>query len=265
MLFDELATVTGNVKLGPNLYLMTLKAPRTATEIKPGQFVHMMISTDPSHVLRRPFSVYAADPKRGLIDVLYQVIGNGTYEMTRWKMGTRTALIAPIGRGWQPSYDVRRALLIGGGVGAAPLFMLCEQLLKKGADVDVVLGAATADCLVCLDRYFDLDAPGLRVLYTTDDGSAGVEGFCTMLAEDALDLSIRSKKPYEYVAACGPEPMMRIAAGLARNANVPCEVSLERRMACGIGACLSCVVDTVEGKKRACVDGPVFDVQELTW
>lgn len=265
MLFDEQATVTGNAKLGPNLYLMTLKAPRTAAGIEPGQFVHMAIATDRSHVLRRPFSVYAADAERGSIDVLYQVVGEGTREMTRWKSGAETALIAPVGRGWRPPRDVRRALLVGGGVGAAPLYMLCDELLRRGAAVDVVLGASTGDCLVCLDRYFDLNDPNLRVLHTTDDGSAGVKGFCTAVAEDALALAAESGERYGYMAACGPEPMMRIAAGLARDAGVPCEVSLERRMACGIGACLSCAVDTVNGKKRACADGPVFDIQELPW
>ncbi len=265
MLFDEIATVVANQKLGPGLYLMTLKAPRCALEVQPGQFVHMMISTNPSHVLRRPFSVYAADARTELIDVLYQVVGGGTFEMTKWQEGTRTAIVAPVGRGWKPPYNARRALLVGGGVGAAPLYMLCDQLLDKGADVDVVLGAATGECLVCLDRYFDLRKPGLRVLHTTDDGSAGAEGFCTDLAEDALALAARTGKRYDYVAACGPEPMMRIAAGLAKLYGIPCEVSLERRMACGVGACLSCVVDTVDGKKRACVDGPVFDIRELPW
>lgn len=264
-LFDEMGEVEQNFQVGPGLYLMRLSAPRTAEEIRPGQFVHMKISTDPSHVLRRPFSIYAADPASGMVEILYQTVGSGTLEMTYWQPGTRAPMISPIGRGWMPPAGVRKALLVGGGVGAAPLYMLCDALCKSGVQVDVALGAGSADCLVCLDRYNDLASPELRVLCATDDGSLGVAGFCTSIAQDALQWATDAQDPYDYVATCGPEPMMRIVADLAAREGVPCEASLERRMACGIGACLSCVVDTAYGKKRACVDGPVFDTRELLW
>lgn len=264
-LFDEAAEVRRNVQVGPGLYLMTLAAPRCAEAIQPGQFVHLQISTNPAHVLRRPFSIYAVDIAHGLVDILYQIVGTGTFEMAEWQPGVRVALIAPVGRGWLPPVGAQRALLVGGGVGAAPLYMLCDALCQSGARVDVALGASTADCLVCLDRYDALARPELRVLCATDDGTFGVEGFCTSIAQDALQWASSAGEPYDYVAACGPEPMMRIVAELAAREGVLCEVSLERRMACGIGACLSCVVDTAYGKKRACVDGPVFDARELLW
>lgn len=264
-LFDEIAEVRRNVQVGPGLHLMTLVAPRTAETICPGQFVHLQIATNPAHVLRRPFSIYAADMGSGEVDILYQVVGEGTFEMVGWQPGVQVPMIAPIGRGWLPPVGVRKALLVGGGVGAAPLYMLCDALCATGARVDVALGAGSAEHLVCLDRYDDLARPELRVLCATDDGSFGVEGFCTSIAQDALQWAASANEPYDYVAACGPEPMMRIVADLAAREGVLCEVSLERRMACGIGACLSCVVDTAFGKKRACVDGPVFDARELLW
>ena len=158
--------------------------------------------------------------------------------------------------------ELRRALLVGGGVGAAPLFMLCQELVGSGVHVDVVLGAQTADALVCLKRYEQLLSRDVRV--ATDDGTLGREGFCTSLVEEALAAGVDGK-PYQYVACCGPEPLMKIVAGQAAGADVPCQISLEKRMACGVGACLSCVVDTVDGKKRSCVDGPVFDAEKVVW
>ncbi|WP_241157028.1 dihydroorotate dehydrogenase electron transfer subunit [Adlercreutzia sp. ZJ304] len=264
-LFDEMGEVKQNLQVGPNLYLLSMLAPKTASKILPGQFVHMQISTNPAHVLRRPFSIYAANPENGMIDILYQVVGSGTREMTFWQAGDKAPMISPIGHGWTLSDDIHKALLVGGGVGAAPLYMLCVALCKSGVQVDVALGAGSSNSLVCLDRYNELAMPKLRVLCATDDGSYGISGFCTSIAQDALQCAADSDAPYDYVATCGPEPMMKIVANLAHTANVRCEVSLERRMACGVGACLSCVVDTKDGKKRACVDGPVFDAQELLW
>ena len=178
-------------------------------------------------------------------------------------------LIGPVGRGWRPAADVRHALLVGGGVGAAPLFMLCKRLVCAGVQVDVVLGAQTASALACRERYAELlgssAACACEPMCATDDGSFGRKGFCTSLVEEALERAAAKGNPYDYVAVCGPEPLMRIVVDLASAAGAVCEVSLERRMACGIGACLSCVVDTTSGKKRACVDGPVFDAREVRW
>ena len=171
-------------------------------------------------------------------------------------------LIGPVGCRWQAPVGTQRALLVGGGVGAAPLFMLCQELVGSGVHVDVVLGAQTADALVCLKRYEQLLSRDVRV--ATDDGTLGREGFCTSLVEEALAAGVDGK-PYQYVACCGPEPLMKIVAGQAAGAGVPCQISLEKRMACGVGACLSCVVDTVDGKKRSCVDGPVFDAEKVVW
>ena len=216
------------------------------------------------HVLRRPFSVYARDAEAGVLEILYQVVGFGSARMTELAAGAEgVELIGPVGRAWQPPAEAKRALLVGGGVGAAPLFMLCEALVKNGVRTDVVLGAQTETALACRGRYEALLAEPPRC--ATDDGSFGREGFCTSLVQEAIEEAARAGEPYGYVAVCGPEPLMKIVAGMADDADIFCELSMERRMACGIGACLSCVVDTVEGKKRACVDGPVFKAQEVVW
>lgn len=281
-LVDERASVLANVQVGPGLHVMTLAAPKIAAAVKPGQFVHMRVPGMDDHILRRPFSVYAADAQAGTLDILYQVVGYGSARMTQLQpacgeveaavaSGEGVELIGAVGRGWQPPAGARRALLVGGGVGAAPLFMLCEQLVAAGVRTDVVLGAQTAGSLVCRERYEELLASGVACgcdgapRCATDDGSFGLQGFCTPLVEQALAAAAAEGAPYDYAAVCGPEPLMRIVAGQATEAGVFCEVSLEKRMACGVGACLSCVVDTVDGKRRACVDGPVFPASEVVW
>ena len=255
-LINETARILSNVYAGPRLHLMTLEAPQIAASIEPGQFVHMKVPRMEAHILRRPFSVYARDVDAGTI------VGFGTDHMTGLAAGEECELIGPVGATWNPPAE-GRCLLVGGGVGAAPLFMLCERIAASEASVDVVLGAQTKDALVCRERYAALLGGEPRC--ATDDGTYGRAGFCTSLVEEALAAAAEEGSPYDYVAVCGPEPLMKIVASLAADAGVRCEVSMEKRMACGIGACLSCVVDTVDGKKRACVDGPVFDARKVVW
>lgn len=263
-LLNERAGILENECVGPNLYVMTLDSPNVARSLSPGQFVHMKIPGMEAHMLRRPFSVYARNAEAGSLEILYQVVGFGSERMVDLAAGDEgIELIGPVGRAWRPPSGAGKALLVGGGVGAAPLFMLCEALVSAGVDTDVVLGAQTERALACRARYEALlEAPPICA---TDDGSFGREGFCTTLVQEALDSAAAAGEPYDYLAVCGPEPLMKIVADMAAETGVPCEVSMERRMACGVGACLSCVVDTTAGKKRACVDGPVFDAQEVVW
>ncbi len=262
-LVNEKAFILQNVCVGSGLYLMSLMAPCIARDVMGGQFVHMKLPHDDTHLLRRPFSIYARDASEGTIDILYQVVGYGTEHMTALATNDEVEIIGAIGRCWQPPSALNRALLVGGGIGAAPLFMLCGSLIDARIDVDVILGAQSFDTLVCRERYTEL--LGKEPSCSTDDGSYGTRGFCTTLVERSLKDASLHNFAYDYIAACGPEPFMRIVSNLAEQYDVYCEVSMERRMACGIGACLSCVVDTHEGRKRVCVDGPVFDAKEIIW
>ena len=272
-LINEQARIVENECVGPRLYLMVLESPQIAKTIKPGQFVHVRIPGMPDHILRRPFSVYAANPATNTIDILYQTVGYGTDFMTTLTPDSASLsvveVLGPVGRCWMPPEHVKRALLVGGGVGAAPLYMLAEQLVKAQVHTDVVLGAQTEQALVCRGRYEVLlsshEADVVAPLCSTDDGSYGRAGFATSLVAEALESAAQAARPYDYVAVCGPEPLIRAVAELCAGANVYCEVSMERRMACGIGACLSCVVETTDGKLRACVDGPVFDATKVVW
>lgn len=250
----EKAQVLGNERIAPDVYLMELTAPYCAAHCKPGQFIHLRLYDNPAELLRLPFSVYECISSYGSIEVMYQVLGEGTRHMARYTVGETCDLIGPVGRGWNPPVETKRALLVGGGLGIAPMNMLARELHAAGVAVDVAVGAPTKKRLLGVDRL----AAYAQIYEATDDGSCGVDGFCTQVSKDLL-----SKHEYGYIATCGPEPMQGIVAAQAAEAGIPCEVSLERLMACGIGACLSCVVKTRSGQKRACVDGPVFDAKEV--
>ena len=260
-LVNESAAIIANENVGPRLHVLTLDSPKIARCIQPGQFVHVKVPGRNENILRRPFSVYSRDEGKGTIDILYQEVGALTEHLPTLKTGSMEVM-GPLGNSWNGKCS--RALLVGGGVGAAPLFMLAERLSQEGTPFDVVLGAQTEKALVARRRYEELR--GCTVSCSTDDGTFGRAGFCTSLVEERLEGGHSSSgEPYDFLAVCGPEPLMRIVARMGCEAGVFTQVSLEKRMACGIGACLSCVVETVQGKKRSCVDGPVFNAEEVVW
>ena len=251
----EQVTVLANDRVAEGVGLIVLRAPRTAAGIKPGQFVHLRIATGADIILRRPFSVHVVRAER--LEILYQILGTGTLRLAEKPVGAVMDLVGPLGHGWQLPEGATHALLVAGGLGAAPLGMLAEQLAARGIATAVALGAPTATRLVARELF---ERVARRVEIATDDGSAGEHGFVTVPVARLL-----AEERFDIVYTCGPEPMQRIVAKMAAEAGVPCQVSLERLMACGIGACLSCVVTTTDGLKRACVDGPVFAAEEVVW
>jgi dihydroorotate dehydrogenase electron transfer subunit len=252
----ERVRVLGNARVTEGVGLLELHAPRTAAAVLPGQFVHLRVATGADIILRRPFSVHRAVGER--IEILYQVLGPGTLRLAEKAVGDESMdLVGPLGRGWTLDAGSSHALLVGGGLGAAPLGMLAERLASSGCAVTVAQGAPTASRLVARGLF---EAVARRVEVATDDGSSGTHGFVTEVTGPLL-----ASQHYDIVYCCGPEVMQRAIVKQAMAAGVRCEVSLERLMACGIGACLSCVVSTSEGLKRACVDGPVFDARVVSW
>lgn len=252
------ARVLANRRAAERLWLLDLEVDDIPAALKPGQFVHARIPRMEGHILRRPFSVYQVSDDNRSLTILYQVVGFGSEHMTTLAAGETLDLMGPIGTGWSAPEGTRRALLVGGGAGAPALYLHAKNLVARGVEVEVVLGAQTADALVCAADFGELI--GHEPLLATDDGTRGRKGFCTVLVDEAL-----SSASFDHVACCGPDPLMAAVAAQAKAVGVAAQVSLEKRMACGIGACLSCVVDTIEGKKRSCVDGPVFDASEVVW
>jgi dihydroorotate dehydrogenase electron transfer subunit len=249
-------TVVANDRIAEGVGLMVLHAPHVAASVLPGQFVHLRLDSHADTILRRPFSVHRARGER--IELLYQILGAGTLLMADKRSGDGSMdVVGPLGHGWVIPEGAAHALLVAGGLGAAPLGMLAERLAELGIAVTVAQGAPNAERLVARGLF---ERVARRVEVATDDGSAGERGFVTVPVSRLLE-----SERFDVAYTCGPEAMQRAIAGMLAQSDVPCQVSLERLMACGIGACLSCVVSTHTGLKRACVDGPVFDAEEVLW
>ena len=251
----ESVRVLSNDRVAEGVGLVVLHAPGTAATVLPGQFVHLRVATGTEIILRRPFSVHRAYD--GRIEILYQVLGAGTLCLAERPVGASMDVVGPLGHGWEVPDGLSHALLVAGGLGAAPLGMLAESMSASGVALTVAQGAPTRSRLVARQLF---ERVARRVEIATDDGTLGERGFVVGPVQRLL-----VEEHFDQVYTCGPEIMQRRVAALAEEAGIPCQVSLERLMACGIGACLSCVVATVSGQKRACVDGPVFDAREVTW
>lgn len=240
-----------NRHLNADTFLLVLYSPELP-EIKAGQFVNVKIEDSPSTFLRRPISVHDVDSENSLLYLLIKIAGKGTAKLSGLKTGEKINIVVPLGNYFtQPKQG--RCLLIGGGVGIAPLFHLSKNLKAKGLTSVVLIGYRT-DKDIVLKEEFEKYA---TVHYTTEDGSFGEKGYPTQ--HSVL------KDHFDNIFCCGPTPMMKAVAQYATANHIPCEVSLENMMACGIGACLCCVNDTKAGHKCVCTDGPVFNINDLKW
>lgn len=221
----------------------------------PGQFAQLRVDGSKETFLRRPISINFVDTKLNQIWFLVQLVGAGSRALGRLREGDTLNALLPLGNGFSmPVSAEKKHLLVGGGVGTAPLLHLGAQMNLMGMRPTFLLGARTKDMLLQLE---DFERVG-DVYVTTEDGSAGEKGFVTLH-------SILFKQHFDRISVCGPSPMMKAVARFARANSVPCEVSLENMMACGLGACLCCVEKTVKGNVCVCTEGPVFDINELTW
>lgn len=222
--------------------------------LQPGQFVEVQVNA-PNVFLRRPISVHFYDAEKNELWILVQVVGKATREIGLLKEGDLLNLVLPLGKPFtMPKEASQHLLLVGGGVGIAPLLYLGAQLKTKGHKITFLLGGRTKNDLLQLDefkKYGDIHV-------TTEDGSHGECGFVTQH-------TILEKETFDFIYTCGPTPMMQAVARYAHEHHIECEVSLENKMACGVGACLCCVTDTKEGHKCVCTEGPVFNIKELKW
>ena len=239
---QSIFTVLENVPLTATVYRMRLTGDTTG--ITTGQFVNILLD---GLYLRRPISVY--DCTEGVLTLIYKVVGKGTAQMAGMRVGQPLDVLTGLGNGYDLSKAGDRPLLLGGGVGVPPLYMLARQLRQQGKAVSVVLGFNTADEVFCEQEFKDL---GCDVTVTTADGSYGVKGFVT----DALP------DTYSYFYTCGPEPMLRAVYKATHTSG---QFSFEERMGCGFGACMGCSCKVITGYKRICKDGPVLEKEEILW
>lgn len=248
------ATVTDNISLTKDVKKLTVYAPDICQQAKPGQFVHIRIVSSRDPLLRRPLSIAETDIQQGTVGFIYRVVGLGTQLLAHINQGDTIDCMGPLGNGFE--INCHRPLLIGGGMGTAPLVFLAQRLCPR--PMEIILGGRSREEMFWADVLATLCD---NIHITTDDGSVGRRGVTIDLLPELL-----RNNSYDVIYACGPRPMLGGIAQLACECGVPCQVSLEEHMACGVGACLSCTCATkYGGRKKVCADGPVFRAEEVVW
>jgi len=264
--------VLTNVEVSPGYFRMRMTAPPSVLEASAGQFVMVKVSRAIDPLLRRPFGIYDMGVfvtpytdcgQQTFLEILYKVVGRGTGMLADLHQGDYLDIIAPLGKGFNPGEAEEEKILVGGGVGLAPLYLLAKELVK-GHKVRLFAGGRSKEDLLCITEFERL---GVETYVATDDGTLGDRGLVTQVMMKHLAADNKPKRLF----ACGPFPMLRAVAGISEEMQVPCQVSLEAFMACGMGACLGCVVKGVNHSAETpdyrcvCKDGPVFDSTDLSW
>lgn len=282
------AKVIKQKKIAPGYYRLTMAAPEVAEAAGPGQFLHVRCGNTLDPLLRRPISINAVDREKGEVTLLYRVAGRGTALLAEKKKGDTVSLLGPLGRGFSMPGSRERVSVVAGGLGIAPLYFLLQELGRLDHCAAVFLGAATRKQLFLIKEIKEL---GHKIVLATDDGSVGFPGTVTGLFELCIqdpsggdvpvncggDAALALEKfkmdclfLTSRVYGCGPRGMLKRLCEIIKLRGIPGEVSLEERMGCGVGACLSCACKTRSGRdgavyRRACVDGPVFSAREVAW
>ncbi len=244
-----------NTHVNDKYVLIKLTHSQPLPEMLPGQFVEIRVDGTGQTFLRRPISINFVDRQRNELWLLVAVVGDGTRHIAQVRQGDVLNCVLPLGNGFtMPTGAEQRVLLVGGGVGVAPLLYMGAEMQRMGCEPTFLLGARSAKDLLLIDEFSKYG----RVLVTTEDGTQGEPGFVT-------NHSVWRKEQFDRIASCGPKPMMVAVAKVAREKGISCEVSLENMMACGVGACLCCVEKTTEGNLCVCKEGPVFEINRLLW
>ena len=264
--------VLSHKKYGDHYHSLTIVAPDIGAKVKPGQFVNVRCGEDRSFILRRPFSVYRVHKRGGwssTIEIVFDLRGPGTKYLSGLRAHANLDLIGPVGRGFALPKRRAHCLLVGGGIGAAPLFFLADELRNEGHRVDVILGARSSRFLLNA-----IDVRRLASVYhiTTEDGSMGEQGRVTDVLEETIE-----KCETEVVYTCGPHPMLAAVSRVCVEKKLPVQVAVEELMACGYGVCMTCVMPVRPRAKtkelgeegfyyaRSCTEGPVFNGASVLW
>jgi dihydroorotate dehydrogenase electron transfer subunit len=254
------ATILSHQPAGRGYYRLVLKAPETAVNALPGQFVMLRVSENMDPLLARPFGI-SSIPSRSSIEILYRVVGAGTALLTRRSVGQTLFLLGPLGNGFPMPDKVVTPVLVAGGSGFPPLHFLS---LRAGRRAHFFVGARHKDCLPPVSVLKNLKDHTAKVHIATEDGSSGQKGMSTDILNDFLTQMEQKTRLVLY--ACGPHGMLSAVSRIAAEHSITCYVSTEERMACGLGVCMGCSVPMkAGGYKRACKEGPVFDSREIEW
>jgi dihydroorotate dehydrogenase electron transfer subunit len=263
-MIQQAVKVLWNQRLSTAYYKIGLTCSGHYDSSKPGQFVMLGLAGQTDPLLRRPFSIHNLLIENGIthgFELLYKVVGTTTASLAQRKPGDIVDIFGPLGSGFLIPTRAKHVFVVAGGVGVAPLLFLVSDLHRRNVDLSnyrIFIGGRTKEDLLCSNEFLEL---GVSVLTTTDDGSAGDQCLVTHPLENAMGHTIP-----DVIVACGPMGMLACVVGIAEKYKVPCQVSIETMMACGMGACLGCAVDSrIEGQRylHACVDGPVFPADVL--
>ena len=257
-MLEQTVQILANERDTDSYFRLVLRAPDIAPLIQPGQFAHVRVAPMKDALLRRPFSIFqVAD---GTFSILYKTVGKGTEALARMRAGEEVSVIAPLGHGFTvPRAGGERPLLVAGGYGMAAMYLLAQRSPQKGV---VFAGGRRRVDILC-EREFA--ALGWEVRVTTEDGSHGQKGMVT----EPLRAELQRRQPGRKLFACGPTGMLQAVAGLAKEFDVPAELSMDEHMCCGVGVCLTCVIPVKTGEgweyQRTCTEGPVFDARDVVW
>ncbi|OGW82299.1 MAG: hypothetical protein A3G33_11375 [Omnitrophica bacterium RIFCSPLOWO2_12_FULL_44_17] len=253
---DVTVEILENKKINAVYWKLTFSSSKLSDNVRPGQFLNIQIENSTAPLWRRPFSYYrVSGPK---VEILYEVVGCGTEKLSQKKRGSTLKILGPLGKGFSQKIGAKRRILVGGGCGVPPLIFLAGKTKLSDSTPPILLFGCQSDDAILPKT--ELSKLKNLVSYATEDGSCGTKGFVTKLLEKILKENNPKKL---FIQTCGPKAMMEAVMRMARTVGVDGELSFDERMACGIGACLGCVVETKEGRKTSCHDGPVFSFEEL--
>ncbi|SJZ42071.1 dihydroorotate dehydrogenase electron transfer subunit [Cetobacterium ceti] len=248
-MFLENNEIIENKYVGDRYYLMKVKSNKSWEKSKAGQFF-MLKNKNEMLILRRPISLHNVDRENQILEFYYEVKGKGTVEFSNMKVGETINIQGPLGNGFTTDVENKTVVVIGGGMGIAPTKLLINELKEKNKVI--FIGGGRDKGAVKILENLDLD--GVKVIVTTDDGSEGIKGNVVTALKEVLQ-----NEKIDLIQTCGPQGMMEAIGKVALENNIECELSLEERMACGVKACVGCSIKTLDGMKRVCHDGPVFD------
>ena len=264
MSIQEKCRILDHKRVATNHFKLTITSTYIALHAQPGQFVNVRVSDGYDPLLRRPLSIHRVAREHKTFELLYEVVGKGTELLSKFKIGDELDILGPLGTGFTINEDKKFAILVGGGMGVAPLLALAEEVRNKDHQkIIAIIGANTANCLLAES---DLKATTDQVICATDDGSFGRKGFVSDVLLGFINNKLATRDwGLATIYACGPKAMLRAISEIAWQKKIDCQISMEARMACGIGTCLGCVIKTKNGYKKVCDDGPVFDASEIVW
>lgn len=264
MSIQEKCRIIEHKKIGPFHYKLLLASDYISSHALPGQFVSLKCADSTDPLLRRPISLHRISKEHKSFELMYEAVGIGTQLLSRFFVGEEIGVFGPLGEGFKLDPQKKIHVLIGGGMGIAPLFSLAEQIKAAGKNaIYILIGAKSKEYLMGEEEFKKITD---QIVLSTNDGSYGHKGLTSDLLLNLLENTLPSfDAEISALYSCGPRPMLKAIAEIAFQKKIDCQVAMEERMACGIGACKGCAIKTTKGYKMACKDGPVFDSKEIIW